>query len=333
MGLTDGAEMYASVLLTALLMDCAFGDPPGLPHPVRWIGHLITFLDKILYGKKNGLVRGAVLTLSVLAVTVGAVWGALALLEPFPAVRLLVECYLIYAAIAWRSLKDESGAVASALADGNLPRARDALSRIVGRDTQSLSEAGVVRAAVETVGENAIDGVFSPLFFVFMGFALGCPAAAVWGFKAVSTLDSMVGYRNERYIEFGRFSARLDDVLNFIPARIGALFMLLGAACNGYKADRTVIDGVLRDRKKHASPNSAHGESAMAWLLGIQLGGPTSYRGVVLEKPFMGRWTREPNASDIGRSHAIMDWGVSLFLLASLLIFVLIEKIFALGVI
>ena len=179
----------------------------------------------------------------------------------------------------------------------------------------------MVRAAVETVAENSVDGVLSVLFFAALGYvAGGCVAAvlSVWTFKAVSTLDSMVGYENERYQDFGWASARLDDVLNFLPARIGGVAAVLAGACLGYPLLRG-LRVLLRDRGKHRSPNSAHGESAFAGLLGIRLGGGGIYGGVLEERPWLGDTVREPEPEDILRAHALLDAAVALFVLLTLL--------------
>ena len=308
----------AFVLFAALLLDLLFGDPETLPHPVRAVGALIFRLEWVLYDRESRE-RGVLLTVATILIVAAVVQGLLVLLSSLPALRTMLEIYLIYAALAWRSLKDESSAVMDRLNENDLDGARYAVSRIVGRDTVDLDRESIVCATVETVGENAIDGVFSPLFFTILGFMAGYPAAVVWAFKAASTLDSMVGYKNERYENFGWASARFDDVLNFIPARLGALFMLAGAALNGYIVNRAAIGGVLRDRLRHASPNSAHGESVMAWLLGIELGGASRYGGVWVEKPTLGIAARDPEPQDIARSHEIMDRGVACFLLVSLL--------------
>lgn len=308
----------ALVLAAALLLDFALGDPEHLPHPVRGVGWIVARLEGLLYNAESTL-RGAALTLASVCVVVSVVHGLLYALAPFAALHTLAEIYFIYAALAWRSLKDESAVVAQKLTACDLEGARHAVSRIVGRDTACLDEEAVVKATVETVGENAIDAVFAPLCYILLGSAFGDAAAFAWAFKTVSTLDSMVGYKNARYLYFGRFSARLDDVLNFIPARLGCIFMLAGGILNGYRADRNALRGIRHDRCRHASPNSAHGESVMAWLLGIELGGGGYYGGVFVPKPALGVPKRQAEIVDIERAHDIMDWGVSLFLLIPLL--------------
>jgi adenosylcobinamide-phosphate synthase len=232
----------------------------------------------------------------------------------------LATLYLLYAALAWSSLKDHTLPVALALSKGDLESARRALSLVVGRDTENLKEEDATRAAVESLGENFIDGVFSVLFFMILGFLCGGRTGAVlaaWIFKAASTLDSMVGYDNEEYRDFGYASARLDDFLNFIPARLGGLAVLAAGACRGYSFRRG-LKVFLRDRKKHKSPNSAHGESAFAGLLGIRLGGGAFYGGEFEERPVIGDADfREPEPADILSAHGIIDASVALSALAA----------------
>lgn len=316
---------FVLILGTALLLDVLLGDPGRLPHPVAGIGRVIGFWEACLYpGKverREGRRRGVLLCAAVLATTAASVDLLLLGASVAPEALFAVEVYLLYAALAWRSLKDETLPVAMALFRGDLDAARSALSRVVGRDTDVLDEAGMVRAAVETVAENSVDGVLSVLFFAALGYvAGGCVAAvlSVWTFKAVSTLDSMVGYENERYRDFGWASARLDDILNFLPARIGGLVAALAGACLGYP----LLQGLrilLRDRRKHRSPNSAHGESAFAGLLGIRLGGGGVYGGVLEERPWLGDAVRDPEPEDILRAHALLDAAVALFVLLALL--------------
>jgi adenosylcobinamide-phosphate synthase len=302
-------------LIVAVFLDALFGDPKGLPHPVAGIGRVIRFLEKKLYEKDDKRRVGVLFCGAVLAAT-AAVVGLTLLLASFvhPMLYSAAVLYLLYAALAWRSLKDQTLPVAISLFNGDLPRAREALAGVVGRDTQSLDEAGTVRATVETIGESFIDGVFSVLFFAALGHALFGAAGAVvlaWLFKAASTMDSMVGYDDERYRDFGYASAKLDDALNFIPARLGGMVILLAGTCLGYKT----MHGwrvFLRDRKKHKSPNSAHGESAFAGLLGIKLGGGASYGGAFEERPEIGDEVKAPEACDILRAHSILDASVAL---------------------
>lgn len=311
---------FVCVLGAALLLDVLLGDPKGLPHPVVGIGRCVRFWEKYLYpkpGQGGGRRRGALFCAAVLVTVLAIVGLSLSVASLFPGGPLVVEVYLLYAALAWRSLKDETLPIATALFGGDLEAARSALSRVVGRDTDRLDMPGVVRAAVETIAENAVDGVLSVLFFVALGYFLGGRAGAVscaWGFKAASTLDSMVGYENARYKDFGWASARLDDVLNFLPARMGGIVTVLAGGCLGYPLFRGARI-FMRDRKNHRSPNSAHGESAFAGLLGLRLGGGAFYGNVFAEKPWIGDPLREPVPEDILRSHVLLDASVALFIL------------------
>lgn len=306
-------------IILALLLDAVFGDPRGIPHPVAGIGRLIGFYEKFFYGRKGLKAGGAMLCAAVLA-TVGAAVSLVLLFASFIGewAHVAVNIYLLYAAIAFKSLKDESAPVARLLAEGNLNGARRQVGRIVGRDTERLSESGVVRAAVETIAESYIDGIVSVLFYMAAGHLLGgCEALFAWLFKAASTMDSMIGYDDERYHDFGFAAAKLDDALNFIPARIGGVIAVAaGALANmDYKRAWRVF---LRDRHNHKSPNSAHGESVFAGLLGIQLGGGAFYGGEFEPRPTLGDDLREPEPDDIFRAQHILDISVTI---CALLIF------------
>lgn len=273
-----------AVVLAAVALDLLLGDPRRLPHPVVGMGRMITFLERVLRRVFGNLrVAGMVL----LVVTVGVSYGAAALLlyvagHVSPAAGFAAGVYLAWVSLAARSLHLESAKVAKALARGDLPGARLALSYIVGRETADLDEQEIVRGAVETVAENTGDGVIAPLFYLM----LGGPALAI-AYKAVNTLDSMVGYKNERYLEFGWASARFDDVANYIPARLTALLMVLAApiwALSGSGAWRIM----RRDGRNHSSPNSGYPEAAAAGALGVRLGGANRYFGRIVEKPTVG---------------------------------------------
>ncbi|MDR2517635.1 MAG: adenosylcobinamide-phosphate synthase CbiB [Spirochaetaceae bacterium] len=290
-------------------LDLALGDPPGIPHLVRFMGSLIAALEAPFRraagrdGKGPASLRraGAFFTITVLLVSAGIPLAALAALYRFflPAAFVL-ETLLIWQCIAVRDLRAASMAVYRRLMEGDLARAREAVGRIVGRDTVNLDAAGVARAAVETVAENTGDGVASPLFFImFGGAAAGC------FYKAVNTMDSMVGYKNARYIDFGRFAAKLDDACNFIPARLCALLMIAAAfllRLDGRAAARVW----KRDRRNHESPNSAQTESACAGALGLRLAGPAFYEGKLEQKPWIGDGERPAGAGDIVRANRLL---------------------------
>lgn len=305
-----------TVLLPAVVLDLLLGDPHWMPHPVRWMGRTISGLETLLrrlFPKTPGGERGAGIVLALALPTLFGGGSALILWglgQVSPWLSWAVQLWFTYQLLAARSLQTESMAVYYPLKAHDLEGARRAVSRIVGRDTQALDETGVAKAAVETVAENTCDGVTAPLIFLFLG---GLPAGMAY--KAVSTLDSMVGYKNDKYRFFGRASARLDDILNFIPARLSGLLLCLGAAllpdCSGRRA-WTIF---WRDRRKHASPNSAHTEAACAGALGVQLAGDASYFGKVVHKPTLGDPVRPVEPEDIPRACRLMYAGAGLLLL------------------
>ncbi len=271
-------------LALALLLDLTLGDPRWLPHPVVMIGRLISTLEKLLRKTmRNERFAGVLLLFLTVLCTASAtwlaVWGAL---QIHLLAGLLVSALLSSTCLAARSLQRESALVADALDSGDIATARVKLSYIVGRDTENLDEPEIWRALIETVAENTTDGIIAPLFWL----ALGGPVAGM-AFKAVSTLDSMVGYKNERYLHLGWASARMDDVVNFIPARLTSLLMIIAAPLTGLSL-RNAAAISLRDRLNHPSPNSAHPESAAAGALGIRLGGPSTYGGRESIKQFIG---------------------------------------------
>ena len=309
-------------IIAALLLDTIYGDPRCVPHPVAGIGRLIVFYEKILYAREGAKARGALLCAAVLVTVGAAVWLLLSLAASINTwVYATVNIYLLYVAIAFKSLKKESAPVAFLLASGDLDGARRQVGRIVGRDTELLSESGVVRATVETIAESYVDGIVSVLFYMALGSLCGQAALFAWLFKAASTMDSMIGYDDERYHDFGWAAAKLDDVLNFIPARIGGVVAIAAGALCGmdYRHAWRVF---RRDRLNHKSPNSAHGESVFAGLLGIQLGGGAFYGGEWEPRPTLGDDMRDPKPNDILRAHNILNVSVAL---CALLIFVILE--------
>ena len=302
--MTITLRMFA--LLLGFLLDLLLGDPRWLPHPIRAIGALIAGLEKVLRkifpkNRSGQLAGGVALVILVLVLSGGFTLLVLWLCGNVGLwLRFLAETILCFQLLATRSLKGESMKVYKALKAGDLEGARYAVSMIVGRDTQCLDEAGVARAAVETVAENASDGVIAPLIFLASG---GAPLGMVY--KAVNTMDSMVGYKNDQYLWFGRCAARLDDVVNFIPARLAGLLMCLGAGFSGFDAPNA-LRIFRRDRKNHKSPNSAHTEAAAAGALHIQLGGSNYYFGKLVEKPTIGDADHPVEPLDIVRVNRLM---------------------------
>lgn len=272
------------LLLCAFGLDLLLGDPRRLPHPVVYIGELITRLEIPLAGLlRNRRFAGVLLTLGTLSITGAVAWGMLALAEQIhPWLYVFVWVWLGYTTLALRSLHRESREVVKWVAAGDLGEARRALSLIVGRDTSQLDEEAILRACLETVAENTSDGVVAPLFYL----SLGGPVAALL-YKAASTLDSMVGYRNDRYRELGWASAKLDDLLNLIPARLTGMLMVLAAFPLGLNP-WAALKVMLRDARKTSSPNAGFPEAAAAGALGVQFGGPAVYFGQRVDKPTLG---------------------------------------------
>lgn len=305
----------AGALLFGFILDALIGDPDGWPHMVRFMGGLISLLERRLYPIKNKRLGGTLLVIITLLIVGGVSWAAL-----FAAWRLSPWAYfalallLCWQCLALKSLKRESGRVYKALEEGDLAGARKAVSMIVGRDTEWLDEAGVTRAAVETVAENASDGVIAPLLFLaLLGPVGGCL------YKAVNTMDSMIGYKNERYLNFGRAAARLDDVVNFIPARLSALLMICACPLCGMDG-KNALRIWKRDRRNHASPNSAQTEAVMAGTLNVRLAGSAYYFGRLVEKPFIGEDIRPMEHRDILRSHRLLTAASLLMLMLAIMI-------------
>lgn len=292
-------------LFAGLVLDLIIGDPPKLPHPVRLIGRLIIWLDKKLRcgedSPEKQRLKGGIFAFLTVFLTV-FVTGAAAVFFYWlhPVLGLLVCVVLSAYCLASRSMAEAAMSVYRPLRAGDLEGARRAVSMIVGRDTEALDEAGITRAAVESVAESTSDGVIAPLFYL----AIGGPVLAM-AYKAVNTMDSMVGYTNDTYRYFGTAAARFDDVLNYLPARLSALFMMAAAA---FFNDDVIGAWRIwrRDRRKHASPNSAQTESVCAGALGVRLAGDAVYFGKVKKKPYIGDDTRPIEAEDIRRACRLM---------------------------
>lgn len=306
--------MFEKIIIVsaAFILDIIFGDPQNVWHPIRAIGALIEFLEKKLRlnlsiaGERNAdkrkkLVAGMLLVISVIFISVGTVFIILLLANMIhPYIRIIVEIIICYQMLAMKSLKTESMKVYKALKNENVEQARYAVSMIVGRDTDNLTEEGITKAAVETVAENTSDGVIAPMLYIFILGAYG----GVF-YKAINTLDSMVGYTNDKYIYFGRAAAKLDDVMNYIPARISALLMIM-ATFLVRQDTKNAVKIYLRDRNNHASPNSAHTESVCAGALSIQLAGDAYYFGKLHSKPTIGDDKRCVEIEDIKRVNCMM---------------------------
>lgn len=291
-------------ILLGFILDTIIGDPYKLPHPIRWIGSFISILEKLCrkIAKSNTMlmILGAILVFIVVFVSGGITLLVLKLASFNKYAYLIVSSVICYYMLAGKSLKTESMKVYKAFENNDTEGARKAVSMIVGRDTQSLTKEGIIKAAVETVAENSSDGVVAPLIYMLIFGPVGGVV-----YKAVNTMDSMIGYVEEKYFYIGKFAAKLDDVLNYIPARISGILVIISAFILRYDY-KNAFRIFKRDRKKHASPNSAQTESAMAGALGVQLAGDATYFGVVHKKPYIGDKKREIENEDIKKANDIM---------------------------
>jgi adenosylcobinamide-phosphate synthase len=304
-------------------LDLLFGDPHGFPHIVVGMGKLISGLEKALRrclpktnrGERRG---GLLLVILMLAICTGLPLFILLLAYRYsPWLGMALEALLIYQQLAAKSLRKESSKVYERLIAGDIGKAKHELSMIVGRDTEKLDEEGITKAVVETVAENTSDGVIAPLLYITVGGAvLGCL------YKAVNTMDSMVGYKNSKYINFGRVAARLDDAFNFVPARLAAQLMIAATYICGMDVENAKRV-YLRDRRNHASPNSAHTEAVVAGALGVQLAGDARYFGKMYTKPFIGDALRVIEPEDILRTNHLMYVAAFLMFIFSILVRIL----------
>jgi len=285
---------FSTSLLISYLLDLALGDPRWIPHPVRGIGRLISFLDKSLNRGKDKTLLKLKGVLLALIVIFSAFFLTLAIMRCFDFLSPYLECIsvivLSFFCLSTRDLYDHGIRIFRRLEEKDIEGARLALSLIVSRETSHMDEEDVVRSTVESIGENTNDGICAPLFYLLLGGPVLCII-----YKAVNTLDSMVGYKNEKYLYFGWFSAKLDDIINFVPARISGLLIALSALFyyRSFSYFVLSLETLLRDGRKHASPNSGYPEAAIAGALGIRVSGPSIYGGKVVNKPFIGEDRRE----------------------------------------
>ncbi|MBI2557084.1 MAG: cobalamin biosynthesis protein CobD [Planctomycetes bacterium] len=307
----SSANMGLIELAVAFVLDCAIGDPQWSYHPMRLIGRSIEGMEYLV--RKLSIperVSGILLTMIIVSGTYLVTHAVVILSRQWSALsEIIIGAVIIYFAISVKSLADESKKIMTALKENDLMKARKALSLIVGRDTANLSQEQIVRACVETIAEGSVDGVLSPLFYAF----IGGPSAAM-AYKAVNTLDSMVGYKSEKYVRFGWASARLDDLANYIPARVSAVLIPIASfLCGcGFKGSLRIA---FQDGRKHESPNSGIPEAAIAGALGVQLGGESMYQGEFVEKPFIG------NAKNLLTIESI-DTAIKIMYVASILFMV-----------
>jgi adenosylcobinamide-phosphate synthase len=313
----------AAFVLAGFFLDCVFGDPAYSFHPVRIMGSIISAGEKLLLKKKRGkapsFIFGAVFSLFLVCLVYFFYFAALVFLYKIHFICGIIAetgfCYQIFAA---KALKDESMKVYDELKKGDIPQARVQLSYIVGRDTENLNEEAVSKAAIETIAENLSDGVIAPMLYMFIG---GAPLGFMY--KAVNTLDSMIGYKNEKYEYFGKFAARADDILNFLPSRISAVLMILASVICKLNAGQA-WKIFLRDRYNHKSPNSAQTESVCAGALGVSLSGDNYYHGILVKKPTIGDPLRPVLKEDIKTANKLMYISSFIGLAAGILIRILL---------
>ena len=289
----------------AYVLDLIFGDPQNIIHPVQIIGKMINIGEKSLLGKKYKSDRkykffaGMILNITVISLTYGITYLIRRISEN-SIIFTVVEIYLMYTIFSINSLAREGNRVYNILKEGNIERARKDLSYLVSRDTETMDEKMIIRSTMETISENTVDGIVAPMLYMFLG---GLPLSMTY--KAINTFDSMVGYKNEKYMDFGKFSAKLDDVANFIPARITGILIVIASMILGYDYKNS-LKIFIRDRKNHSSPNSGHAEAGVAGALGVQFGGRVSYFGKEVDKPVIGDKIKDFELEDIKKNIKIM---------------------------
>jgi adenosylcobinamide-phosphate synthase len=300
--MTHAFHLSTTLIALALLLDVMLGDPRWLPHPARMIGHAISWGESMLHTGEapDDLRRGALLAAAVVVLSAGVTWAIIEICDHIdPALGALAAMVIAWTTLAARGLDSAAREVQDALARGDEPTARSALPALVGRDPLSLDRDAMIRATVESVAENSSDGVIAPLLFLFVAG----PAGAI-AYKAINTLDSMIGHRDERYTYFGRYAARLDDVANWIPARVTALCIIVASEAWSRRGG-SAYSVWRRDAGKHESPNAGHPEAAMAGGLGIQLGGAAVYEGEKIERALLGEAERPATVDAIASARTI----------------------------
>lgn len=307
-------------IILAFLLDCVLGDPYNFPHPVKFIGKYIKFFENKVFKKVHSdkelkYKYGFILLVTTCLIVYGSTFVILFVAKSINIYLFyILNIILLWTSIAPKCLANEAYKVYKELVNKNIDEARKKISYLVSRDTKELDFQSIAKATIETVFENTSDGIIAPLFFAAIG---GTPLAMCY--KAVSTLDSMVGYHNQKYEHFGFFSAKADDILNFIPARVSGLLIVVSSVFLNYDY-KSSWEIFLRDRKNHKSSNSAHPEAAGAGALGIQLGGATSYFGKVTNKPYIGNLIKEIEATDIIKSIKLMYTSTIIWILILVLI-------------
>lgn len=309
------------ILIASIASDYILGDPPNWPHPVRFIGAVIKKIEKLIRSIKGldlkvggFILTGATITIVLLSFTL--VLDVAKLIHPL--LKTVLGIYLVYSLLAAKCLEVETMKVYNALESNDIAKSRQMLSYLVGRDTSQLNTEEIIRGAIETVAENTIDGVLAPLFYLGIGLYFNIPVQVILLYKSINTLDSMVGYMQEPYTKIGYASAKLDDIANLIPARLGSMLMILSGTVLGYDGKKG-LKILMRDKKNHKSPNCGYPESAVAGLLEIQLGGTNTYFGQEVYKPTIGDAHKELNPDHIKDTIKIM-YGAELILAACMII-------------
>ncbi|SDZ07836.1 adenosylcobinamide-phosphate synthase [Proteiniborus ethanoligenes] len=319
--------LNSTILIVSVVLDYILGDPPNWPHPVRFIGYIIKKYEKLIRSTKwmNLRFGGFLLTGGTLITVVGVSYVILYIAENIHfAFKIIIEIYLVYSLLAGKCLDVETMKVYNALEENDLQKGRQMLSYLVGRHTSQLSNEEIIRGAVETVAENTIDGVLAPLFYLALGFYFRIPVQGILLYKTINTLDSMVGYVQEPYREIGYASAKLDDIANYIPARLGSIIMILSGMILGYNW-RNGIRILKKDRRNHKSPNCGYPESAVAGLLEVQLGGTNTYFGEVVYKPTIGNAIKKLKPEYIKDTIRIMYGAEAIVVLVMIIGFTICE--------
>ncbi|MCP4023846.1 MAG: cobalamin biosynthesis protein CobD [Desulfobacteraceae bacterium] len=291
------------ILFAAFVLDFVMADPKGLPHPVIWMGNAIVFFEDLFRkGIKSPFFSGLIFALFLIGTTFVISWGMIRLCFSIHwVVGQMVNVFLLFYCFSSKSLEKAGMAVFDALGEKNIQKARQQVGMIVGRQTAHLDESAITRAGIETIAENFVDGFLSPLFFALIG---GVPAALAY--KMINTLDSMVGYQNEKYILFGRAAAKIDDAANYIPARISVLLIAMASSCFSIKRGKDALKTAYTEGRAHKSPNAGFPEAAFSGALEIKLGGPNYYHGTLVEKPYIGKRYQDPKRTDIKRACDLM---------------------------
>lgn len=315
-------EIFVLISIFAYFMDLIVGDPYGFPHPVIYIGKLISLLERNLRKLKiNMKLAGALLCLILMSSVALITYSICKLASVNIYLYIFVSAVIVCTCFSTKCLADEGKKIYDSFEENNIELSRKQLSYIVGRDTSALDEPDIIRATVETIAENTVDGTISPMFYAF----IGGPILAIL-YKAVNTMDSMIGYKNERYIDFGMTAARLDDIFNYIPARISLIGFTMASFILRYDY-KSCIKIAIRDRKNHTSPNCAYPEAAVAGALGIELGGTNIYFGQKVYKPTIGEKKRKIVKEDILKTNRLLYLSTFLTLILFIVISLFINKI------